>query len=77
MTCVLCNKNLSGEVDYNLHIQSRNHKRKAKIQIKKEIDQSGSFRKYLINKEFITNRKSTLNRIRFYLYKNSIRELLK
>jgi hypothetical protein len=77
MNCTLCNVSMSGSIDYKLHMESKNHKRKAKIQIKKEINTSGSFRKYLMNKEFITNRKSNLNRIRFYLYVNSMRAILK
>lgn len=68
---------MSGQIDFRAHMESKNHKRRAKIQIKKEIKLSGSFRKYLLNKEFITNRKSNLNRIRFYLYVNSMKEMLK
>ena len=55
---------------------SRGHKKKAKEQIRKEIMSAGSLRNYLVNKEFLTKRKTNLNRIRYYLYVNSIKQIL-
>lgn len=74
--CVICNKQISGPIDYKNHTESRMHKKKAKQQIKKEISDAGSFKNYLINKKFITRRKCNLNRARYYLYLNSIKEIL-
>lgn len=74
--CVICNKQISGPNDYINHMESRRHKKKAQEQIRKEIREAGSLRNYLIRKEFLTTRKNNLNRIRYYLYVNSMKQIL-
>lgn len=75
--CVICNKQISGPNDYINHMESRKHKKKAQEQIRTEIREAGSLRNYLVKKEFLTKRKNNLNRIRFYLYANSMNQILK
>ena len=75
--CVICNKQISGPNDYINHMESRKHKKKAQEQIKIEIREAGSLRNYLIKKEFLTKTKNNLNRIRYYLYINSMKQMLK
>lgn len=74
--CLICNKQISGPNDYKNHMESRKHKRKAKVEIKREINECGSFKNYLKKKEFLTKRKNNLNRIRYYLYINSMKNIL-
>jgi len=74
--CVICNKQISGPNDFINHMESRKHKKKAQDKIRNEITEAGSFRNYLIKKEFLTKRKTNLNRIRYYLYINSIKKIL-
>ena len=75
--CLICSVKMSGPIDYQKHMESKSHQKKYKQQIKKEIASSGSFRNFLIKKDFITSRKCRLNRLRYYLYLNSIREILR
>jgi len=75
--CVICDKQISGPKDYINHMQSRKHKKKAQVQIKKEIREEGSLKNYLIKREFLTKRKNNLNRLRYYLYVNSMKHILK
>ena len=49
---------------------------KFKSEIIDELKRAGSFKNFFISKGFINQRKSSLNKARYYLYLNSLRNII-
>lgn len=65
------------QIMYSEHLNSKLHRKNLRINILNEIKSAGSFKKYLINKGFITKRNTQLNKLKHLLYINSMKKMLK
>jgi hypothetical protein len=64
-------------IDFNQHMFSRKHKNMMKKDTIRELRECHSAKKFLIKKGFITNSRRKLNKMRYFLYINSLNEMLK
>ena len=74
--CIICNKKLYSEIDYNNHSQSTKHLKTQRNAILAEIKEAKSFKKFLINKNFVTKFRTKHNKIKEILYRNSLRNMI-
>ena len=76
--CELCDKRLDSKQDYSLHMASKNHKKKAKELLRKELKEYGSIKKVLIKEKLILPyRRWKDNNIKYYLYGFSFKRYFK
>jgi len=75
--CNICLKKLISFNDYDSHIKSKKHKTKFNLDLKRQVKSTKGIKKFLIQKGFITKVKSRLNKIKYYLYRDSLRKMIK
>ena len=74
--CNICQKKLTLEIEYNQHVNSKKHKKTLKRTIFNEIKEAGSLKSFLIKKGFMTKHRHILNKVKYVLYKRSMKKLL-
>ena len=75
--CELCDKRLDSKQDYSLHMTSKNHKKKVKELLRKELKEYGSIKKVLIKEKLIKPyRRWKDNNIRYILYGFAIKRYI-
>ena len=76
--CELCDKRLDSKQDYSLHMTSKNHKKKVKELLRKELKEYGSIKKVLIKEKLILPyRRWKVNNIRYFLYGFAVKRYIK
>ena len=74
--CNLCLKKLKSANDYQSHLKSKRHKIKFGLDLKRQVKTNKGIKGFLIKKGFIGKMRTRLNRIKYYLYRYSLRKMI-